>query len=123
VVGRDGDAHSGAHLRRIEPGRPAGIVVVALRSTTHFLPQPRSSGFCSNKALHLAPESARLDNTLMRLRVRGDARPASEPQIRRVFALARAAGLTGPDGRADRDELELAPFCLTPDFMRRRPLR
>jgi hypothetical protein len=38
----------------------------------------------------------------MRLRTRGDARPACEPQIRRLFALARLAGLTGPDGRADR---------------------
>ena len=45
----------------------------------------------------LAPESAQLDlETFMRLRTRGDTRPASEPQIRRVFALARVAGLTGP---------------------------
>jgi DNA polymerase III epsilon subunit family exonuclease len=54
----------------------------------------------------LAPESARLDlDAFMRLRTRGDTRPASEPQIRRVFALARVAGLTGPDGRADRSKV------------------
>ena len=39
----------------------------------------------------------------MRARSRGDTRPASEPQIRRVFALAREAGLVGPDGAVDRD--------------------
>jgi DNA polymerase-3 subunit epsilon len=54
----------------------------------------------------LAPESARLDlDVFMRLRTRGDTRPASKPQIRRVFALARVAGLTGPDGRADREKV------------------
>ena len=54
----------------------------------------------------LAPESARLDlDAFMRLRTRGDTRPASEPQIRRVFALARIAGLTGSDGRADRGKV------------------
>ena len=41
----------------------------------------------------------------MRLRTRGDTRPASEPPIRRVFALARVAGLTGADGCADRDKV------------------
>jgi DNA polymerase-3 subunit epsilon len=52
----------------------------------------------------LAPESVQLDlDAFMRLRTRGDSRPASDPQIRRVFALARVAGLTGADGRADRD--------------------
>jgi DNA polymerase III epsilon subunit-like protein len=46
----------------------------------------------------LAPESARLDlNAFMRLRTRGDTRPASDPQIRRVFALARVAGVDEPD--------------------------
>ena len=30
-------------------------------------------------------------------------RPASEPQIRRVFGLAAAAGLVCPDGTLDRD--------------------
>jgi hypothetical protein len=39
----------------------------------------------------------------MRLRARGDTRPASEPQIRRVFGMARSAGLVGPDGKVDRD--------------------
>lgn len=54
----------------------------------------------------LAPESAQLDlEAFMRLRTRGDTRPVSEPQIRRVFALARTAGLTGADGRADRDRV------------------
>ena len=54
----------------------------------------------------LAPESARLDrDAFMHLRTRGDIRPASEPQIRRVFALARLARLTGPDGRSDRAKL------------------
>jgi DNA polymerase III epsilon subunit family exonuclease len=54
----------------------------------------------------LAPESARLDlDAFMRLRTRGDTRPASDPQIRRVFALARVAGLTGADGRADRNKV------------------
>jgi DNA polymerase III epsilon subunit family exonuclease len=54
----------------------------------------------------LAPESVQLDlDALMRLRTRGDTRPASDPQIRRVFALARVAGLPGADGRADRDEV------------------
>ena len=54
----------------------------------------------------LAPESARLDlDAFMRLRTRGDTRPASEPQIRRVFALARVAGLTGSDARADRGKV------------------
>lgn len=55
---------------------------------------------------NLAPESAQLDlNAFMRLRTRGDTRPASDAQIRRVFALARIAGLTGADGRADRDKV------------------
>lgn len=42
----------------------------------------------------LAPETVRLDSgALWRLRSRGDTRPASERQIRRVFALGHAAGL------------------------------
>ena len=54
----------------------------------------------------LAPESARLDlDAFLRFRTRGDTRPASDPQIRRVFALARVAGLTGADGRADHDKV------------------
>ena len=53
-----------------------------------------------------APESAELDlEAFLRLRARGDTRPASEPQVRRVFGLARAAGLTAPDGRADRGKV------------------
>ena len=42
----------------------------------------------------IAPETVELDHSaFMRLRSRGDTRPASEPQIRRVFGLARSAGL------------------------------
>ena len=54
----------------------------------------------------LAPESAQLDlDAFMRLRPRGDTRPASDPQIRRVFALARVAGFTGADGRAHHNKI------------------
>lgn len=42
----------------------------------------------------LAPETVELDEpALWRLRSRGDTRPASDPQLNRVFALAYAAGL------------------------------
>ena len=54
----------------------------------------------------IAPETVELDHSAyMRLRSRGDTRPASEPQIRRVFGLARSAGLVLPDGNADRDRV------------------
>ena len=54
----------------------------------------------------IAPETVELDhNAYMRLRSRGDTRPASEPQIRRVFGLARSAGLVLPDGTADREQV------------------
>ena len=54
----------------------------------------------------LAPETVRLDHAAyMRFRSRGDTRLASEPQIRRVFGMARAAGLLGPDGGVDRDRV------------------
>ncbi len=54
----------------------------------------------------IAPESVRLDHAkYMRLRARGDTRPASEPQIRRVFGMARSAGLLRPDGGVDRDRV------------------
>jgi len=54
----------------------------------------------------IAPETVELDHSAyMRLRSRGDTRPASEPQIRRVFGMARSAGLVGPDGSADRDRV------------------
>jgi DNA polymerase III epsilon subunit family exonuclease len=54
----------------------------------------------------IAPETVELDHhAYMRLRSRGDTRPASEPQIRRVFSLARSAGLVSPDGSADRDRV------------------
>jgi DNA polymerase III epsilon subunit family exonuclease len=52
----------------------------------------------------IAPETVELDHSAyMRLRSRGDTRPASDPQIRRVFGMARSAGLVGPDGSADRN--------------------
>jgi DNA polymerase III epsilon subunit family exonuclease len=52
----------------------------------------------------IAPETVELDHgAYMRLRSLGDTRPVSEPQIRRVFALARSAGLVLPDGSADGD--------------------
>jgi DNA polymerase III epsilon subunit family exonuclease len=45
-------------------------------------------------AAGLAPETVELDQgALWRLRSRGDTRPATEGQIRRVFALGNAAGL------------------------------
>ncbi len=54
----------------------------------------------------IAPESVELDEpAYMRLRARGDTRPASEPQIRRLFGLARSAGMLAPDGRVDRDRV------------------
>jgi DNA polymerase III epsilon subunit family exonuclease len=54
----------------------------------------------------IAPETVELDHSAyMRLRSRGDTRPASEPQIRRVFGLARSAGLVALDGSADRERV------------------
>ena len=54
----------------------------------------------------LAPETVELDHSAyMRLRSRGDTRPASGPQIRRVFGMARSAGLLRPDGGVDRDRV------------------
>ena len=51
----------------------------------------------------IAPETIELDHAaFMRLRAHGDTRPASEPQIRRVFGMARSAGLLGSDGGIDR---------------------
>jgi DNA polymerase-3 subunit epsilon len=51
----------------------------------------------------VAPETVRLDHVAyMRRRSRGDVRPASAPQVRRVFGLARAAGLVLADGSVDR---------------------
>lgn len=54
----------------------------------------------------IAPETVRLDHAAyLRLRSRGDTRPASEPQVRRVFGLARSAGLLQPDGSVDRERV------------------
>ena len=54
----------------------------------------------------IAPETIELDYAAYhRLRSRGDTRPASEPQIRRLFGLARSAGLQLPDGSVDRDQV------------------
>ena len=62
----------------------------------------------------IAPETVELDhNAYMRLRSRGDTRPASEPQIRRVFGLARSAGLVLADGTADREQVVALVFQVT----------
>jgi len=54
----------------------------------------------------MAPATIELDHSAyMRLRSRGDTRPASEPQVRRLFGLARSAGLRLPDGTVDRDKV------------------
>jgi DNA polymerase III epsilon subunit family exonuclease len=54
----------------------------------------------------IAPETVELDlAAYMRLRSRGDTRPASERQIRRVFGMARSAGLRGAGGSVDRDRV------------------
>jgi DNA polymerase III epsilon subunit family exonuclease len=51
----------------------------------------------------IAPETVELDHAaFLRLRSRGDTRPASERQIRRVFGLARSAGLLCLGGGVDR---------------------
>ncbi|MGH3050876.1 MAG: 3'-5' exonuclease [Gaiellaceae bacterium] len=48
-------------------------------------------------AVGLAPETVELDQAAVwRMRSRGDERPATEGQIRRVFALGHAAGLERP---------------------------
>lgn len=52
----------------------------------------------------IAPETVELDQAAyLRLRSRGDTRPASERQLRRVFALARSAGLVRLDATVDED--------------------
>jgi len=52
----------------------------------------------------IAPETVELDHgAYMRVRSRGDTRPASEPQLRRVFALGRVAGFVRADGTTDVD--------------------
>lgn len=57
-------------------------------------------------AAGVAPETIRLDETAyQRLRSRGDTRPASEPQLRRVYGMARSAGLLDVDGTVDRDQV------------------
>lgn len=54
----------------------------------------------------IAPETIELDHSAyMRLRSRGDTRLASEPQIRRLFGMARSAGLLALDGSVDRDRV------------------
>jgi hypothetical protein len=54
----------------------------------------------------LAPETIEFDEAAYhRLRARADTRPASEPQIRRVFGMARSAGLLQPSGVVDRDRV------------------
>jgi DNA polymerase III epsilon subunit family exonuclease len=54
----------------------------------------------------IAPETVELDReAFLRLRSRGDTRPATEPQIRRVFGLARSAGFLLPSGSVDRAQV------------------
>jgi len=54
----------------------------------------------------IAPETVELDHeAFLRLRSRGDMRPASERQIRRVFGLGRSAGLLLPGGGVDRTQV------------------
>ena len=54
----------------------------------------------------IAPETVELDHAaFLRLRSRGDTRPATERQIRRVFGLARSAGLAPSSGGVDRDQV------------------
>ena len=54
----------------------------------------------------LAPETVELDQAaFLRLRSRGDTRPASERQIRRVFGMARSAGLLDLGGGIDRHQV------------------
>ncbi len=54
----------------------------------------------------LAPETVELDHAAFRRnRARADTRPASEPQLRRIFGLARSARFLGSDGSVDRDRV------------------
>lgn len=54
----------------------------------------------------IAPETVELDHAaFLRLRSRGDRRPASERQIRRVFGMARSAGLLDLGGGIDRRQV------------------
>jgi DNA polymerase III epsilon subunit family exonuclease len=54
----------------------------------------------------VAPETVELDQAaFLRLRARGDTRPASERQISRVFGMARSAGLLDLGGCVDRRQV------------------
>ncbi|MEP6910087.1 MAG: 3'-5' exonuclease [Actinomycetota bacterium] len=54
----------------------------------------------------IAPETVELDHeAFLRLRSRGDSRPATERQIRRVFGMAASAGLLDPEGGVDRTQV------------------
>jgi DNA polymerase III epsilon subunit family exonuclease len=53
----------------------------------------------------IAPETVELDQAALRLRSRGDTRPASERQIRRVFGLARSARMLLPSDGVDRTQV------------------
>jgi DNA polymerase III subunit epsilon len=92
----------------------------AFRLLEPLAPNHRLESICERRAIHLAkahdsrsdaaatvallrmlldedvaPETVRLDyQAFMRLRSRGDKRPATAPQIRRVFALGHAVGLS-----------------------------
>jgi DNA polymerase III epsilon subunit family exonuclease len=61
----------------------------------------------------VAPETVELNHAaFMRLRSRGDTRTASDPQIRRVFGMARSAGLLRRDGVVDRDQVVALVECV-----------
>jgi DNA polymerase III epsilon subunit family exonuclease len=54
----------------------------------------------------VAPETVQFEHeAFLRLRSRGDTRPATERQIRRIFGLARSAGLLLSSGGVDRDQV------------------
>ena len=54
----------------------------------------------------IAPETVELDHVaFMRLRSRGDTRAPRRQQIRRVFGMARSAGLNDPEGGVDRERV------------------
>lgn len=67
---------------------------------------------CNRRASSAAPrsryraETVELDEgAFLRLRSRGDTRPASDGQIRRVFGLARSARILRPDRSVDRERV------------------
>ena len=94
-------------FRLLEPGRAKPPARVAVRAS--WRPARPRARCARRRARHggavAAPAHARGDRArdggarpvlhTCALRSRGDTRPVSEPQVRRVFALARRAGLVG----------------------------